>query len=805
MPHSNPNFYDAIVSGISSSQNHWGTGSLTSSYVAHIAGIIYNAINTISTNLDAEGELLQSIVGGLFSTNPIIPSLDSNYTTVAAAISVLFEQQRVGLDPTSSGGAGPQGNQGWQGTGGGGGGTQGPQGRQGVQGSTGSGTQGPQGSTGSGTQGRQGPQGSTGSGFQGNQGAKGDQGDIGTQGAQGSTGSGFQGNQGFQGDLGTQGVQGTIGSGTQGAQGAQGDVGSGTQGFQGYIGAQGFQGSGGGGGGTQGPQGWQGDIGSGGPDEWATVWELDFSAQPDQTFATDGNYTIGGLTWNKVNSSGDATAMQIVNGVGLQITPTSSTDLGTSTWASPLISVSLDQLVPTGDVSTPLELWVYLASENAVASYDNTVMGFHARSGGITNRLIGIFRGIYGSNSAWLRWIENNYNAVDGLTNSQGLATKTHILQLTNGFSGNHVQTYMAPDYSGGWPSRDQLTTRGEGAIGSSILSTSTQLSGVNVFFSALRAGSGTAFQTTISRVRLMRRTGPAGTSGSTGVQGTQGTQGWQGSGSQGFQGFQGPSGSGGTIFVGLASALPDPAGFIDGTMYIPTDDTTQLIDISHHWNILIPGSAPVPTSVGDISGWTYESGITGAAVLQAHNSYTRMVSLLANPAPDYVDWLPPSPALNVGPGGIWTITMATKYIPSNTRYLDGNPYSSINIVLLDGSGNRFMFGPQDSPSGPLLLSAAACGFSGHTRNYYGGLSANNLHTTNYITWVRLRFDGVNYISEYSVDGANWNVSTAGGTNIFNWGGGAIVPVSWGVGTQYIPNSFGNWDIYQLDQTPTNG
>jgi hypothetical protein len=115
------------------------------------------------------------------------------------------------------------------------------------------------------------------------------------------------------------------------------------------------------------------------------------------------------------------------------------------------------------------------------------------------------------------------------------------------------------------------------------------------------------------------------------------------------------------------------------------------------------------------------------------------------------------------------------------------------------------MFGPQDSPYGPLLLSASACGFSGHTRNYYGGLTANNMHTTNGITWVRLRFDGVNYISEYSVDGANWTVSTAGGTNIFNWGGGAIVPVSWGVGTQYIPYSLGNWDIYQLDQTPTNG
>jgi hypothetical protein len=115
------------------------------------------------------------------------------------------------------------------------------------------------------------------------------------------------------------------------------------------------------------------------------------------------------------------------------------------------------------------------------------------------------------------------------------------------------------------------------------------------------------------------------------------------------------------------------------------------------------------------------------------------------------------------------------------------------------------MFGPQDGTSGPLVLSAAVAGFTGHTRNYYGGLNANNLQSTAGITWVRLRFDGVNYISEYSIDGINWVITTVGGTNIFNWGGGAISPTRWGVGTQFIPPSLGTWDIYQLEQTPTNG
>ena len=105
MPHSNPNFYDAIVAGISSSQDHWASGHFPSSYVQHVAQIIYNGISpSTSTNLDAESELLQSIVGGLFAGNPLIPSLDPTYVNIASAINTLFQQLRGSLDNTSSAG-----------------------------------------------------------------------------------------------------------------------------------------------------------------------------------------------------------------------------------------------------------------------------------------------------------------------------------------------------------------------------------------------------------------------------------------------------------------------------------------------------------------------------------------------------------------------------------------------------------------------------------------------------------------------------------------------------------------------------
>lgn len=105
MAHPNPNFYDAIVAGISSSQDHWANGSLTSSYVTYIADVIYGSISpSTSTNLEAESGLLQSIVSGIFATNHIIPSELADYSSIATAVNDLFQQLRTSLDPLGSAG-----------------------------------------------------------------------------------------------------------------------------------------------------------------------------------------------------------------------------------------------------------------------------------------------------------------------------------------------------------------------------------------------------------------------------------------------------------------------------------------------------------------------------------------------------------------------------------------------------------------------------------------------------------------------------------------------------------------------------
>jgi hypothetical protein len=106
MAHSNPNFYDAIVAGISSSQDHWSNGSLTSSYVASVAEILYAAINpNTSSNLSADSGLLQSIVNGVFSTNHLIPSELADYNNIATAVNTLFQDLRVTLEQIGGGAA----------------------------------------------------------------------------------------------------------------------------------------------------------------------------------------------------------------------------------------------------------------------------------------------------------------------------------------------------------------------------------------------------------------------------------------------------------------------------------------------------------------------------------------------------------------------------------------------------------------------------------------------------------------------------------------------------------------------------
>lgn len=65
---------------------------------------------------------------------------------------------------------------------------------------------------------------------------------------------------------------------------------------------------------------------------WVTAYDVDFTALPVQSLATDGTYVVGGVTWTKGNSAAEAAAMVIND--GLTITPTAGTDVTTNTGVS---------------------------------------------------------------------------------------------------------------------------------------------------------------------------------------------------------------------------------------------------------------------------------------------------------------------------------------------------------------------------------------------------------------------------------------------------------------------------------------
>ena len=310
---------------------------------------------------------------------------------------------------------------------------------------------------------------------------------------------------------------------------------------------------------------------------------------------------------------------------------------------------------------------------------------------------------------------------------------------------------------------------------------------------------------TLITSIQFIGPPGPPGKQGAPGLPGPPGPPGPTGPsgpvGPTGIQGATGPQGSVDNVIPGLFSVMPGASSVLAGTIYSATDAPfNNYVDDGVKWLMNINGK--LSPQANDILGWTYESPTPGYATITNKFSYIIMNQLLLNNSPEYVDFLPNNSIIATGPGGVWTITACFQYQELNK--IDNN-FSGAIIVLKDGSDHRFMAGPQISTT-QATLNASACGFTGNTRNYYSNLSSQEFVAYTTIYWIRLRYDGINYIYEYSYDGANWIVTLNGGTNIFTYDGGshAIIPTNWGIGCHYIPTPT-NWIILSLSQTPTNG
>ncbi len=245
---------------------------------------------------------------------------------------------------------------------------------------------------------------------------------------------------------------------------------------------------------------------------WVTALDLSFKDQPNQSLSGDGTKTIAGLNWTKLNSTGDSTAMAITNGTGLIIVPGSSTNIGSSTFSSPTLRIPMSSILPIYTIFMPIRIWIYVATDNAAANFDETCVGVYIPNGSYANQFTAcMYKGYGGAANGWggeivilNTTIVFTSPAVPQSTNKVGL------LSFPVGVFGGFTTILTGSTAAVSWPDFQTMhicaspcITASSSTAFSNSSSGNHAVSELNFFISAIRSGSGTAFSTTIERVRI--------------------------------------------------------------------------------------------------------------------------------------------------------------------------------------------------------------------------------------------------------------------------------------------------------------
>lgn len=209
-----------------------------------------------------------------------------------------------------------------------------------------------------------------------------------------------------------------------------------------------------------------GSCGAGG---WTTILDLDLTTQPSQTLSPDGNYTIGGLTFKKENSTNDRVAMALTNGTGLVVQPVASSEYNVGTRTLPLLWMAISQLsIPNLDWSTAIRVWVYISADNCSANYDNAVVGIDSDN---TNYSVGALRGINGNATAGLSYRRTFNSGTTSAYLNQALSASNRVIVLPQlALAGIPSGNMFYGSYSG-WPATSALSwgTGIQDAVGAAV------------------------------------------------------------------------------------------------------------------------------------------------------------------------------------------------------------------------------------------------------------------------------------------------------------------------------------------------
>lgn len=229
--------------------------------------------------------------------------------------------------------------------------------------------------------------------------------------------------------------------------------------------------------------------------------DIDFTTQPSASCPTNGACTLAGFsTWVKGNSANETAALQNVNGSGLTVTPSSSTDyyVGGPTRTAPYVWLPLSSIDPTWTQNKLIRIWVYL-TDNASANYDNAIFGLDDNA--LTN--VAIAKRGYGTagQGEQSQLYRSGYNSgFVGPTFTLGSGNNVGVISLQGPAPATY---YQYGSYSGGWPAETALSSPYYFYF-SFVANQGWQITNpLGLFLGAQRSGSGTAYVVVFKRVRV--------------------------------------------------------------------------------------------------------------------------------------------------------------------------------------------------------------------------------------------------------------------------------------------------------------
>lgn len=237
--------------------------------------------------------------------------------------------------------------------------------------------------------------------------------------------------------------------------------------------------------------------------EFQTIFDMDFTTHGTQTFATDGNYTIGGYPFIKQNSSYDRLATTLDSN-GLTFAPSQSSDWNTvaNTRSLPFLCVKLKDMSSRFNLARMIRVWFHNPNNTAAAGYECTVVAI----GNSSNNFSFIHKRGYGISgvgmSPTINTLGNTYNDYPTALNT---TNDVIIMDIPCVFEPRYA-TYFGGMTNGNWPDVKNVTLcswydRGGDLSVANI--TALTLADFSVCLGSQRAGSGNLYTSVFKRLRV--------------------------------------------------------------------------------------------------------------------------------------------------------------------------------------------------------------------------------------------------------------------------------------------------------------